>query len=171
MGTVRIPLLRLCAPRHPTPTALHHVYSARPTIDYPLIYLPACSTRVVAVADAPPVPLRLRRNSELYNHEALRKQHLAGVDLGTTSDSAIVGHMYARTGDGADLWNSLDGIFACVVLDEQTGDFCAARDAMGVCSFYWGRGADGSTWFASELKALQDNCETFECFPPVRAAQ
>ena len=112
-----------------------------------------------------------RRNSELYNHEALRKQHLAGVDLGTTSDSAIVGHMYARMGDGDDLWASLDGIFACVVLDERTGDFCASRDAMGVCSFYWGRGADGSTWFASELKALQDNCETFECFPPVRGVE
>jgi asparagine synthase (glutamine-hydrolysing) len=77
--------------------------------------------------------------------------------------------MYARMGDGDELWNSLDGIFACVVLDESTGEFCAARDAMGVCSFYWGKGRDGSIWFASELKALQDNCETFECFPPVRA--
>ena len=112
----------------------------------------------------------LHRNSEIYNHEALRKQHLAGVQIGTTSDSAIVGHMYTRMGDGDELWNSLDGIFACVILDERTGEFCAARDAMGVCSFYWGKGRDGSTWFASELKALQDNCETFECFPPVRKA-
>ncbi len=161
-----------------TPPSHAHldVYCACPTTGYPVALLPVCSTRIVAtqdvaVADASPLPLRPRRNSELYNHEALRKQHLAGVDLGTTSDSAIVGHMYARMGDGDDLWNSLDGIFACVVLDEQTGDFCAARDAMGVCSFYWGRGADGSTWFASELKALQDNCETFECFLPVRAPQ
>lgn len=47
------------------------------------------------------------------------------------------------------------------------GYFCAARDPIGICSLYWGRGADGSVWFASEMKALQSRCETIDIFPPV----
>ena len=109
------------------------------------------------------------RNSEIYNQDEVRESMLGNADLGTTSDSAIVGHMYAKLGDCNELWNRLDGIFACVIVDRRTGHFCAARDPMGICSFYWGKGHDGSIWFASELKCLQDNCETFEFFPPVRA--
>lgn len=107
------------------------------------------------------------RNSEIYNQAEIREDMLENADLGTTSDSAIVGHMYAKLGDCDELWSSLDGIFACVIVDEKTGNFCAARDPMGICSFYWGKGSDGSIWFSSELKSLQDNCETFELFPPV----
>jgi len=68
------------------------------------------------------------------------------------------------------LWDLLDGIFACVVHDGRTGEFCAARDALGVCPLYWGRSADGATWFCSELKGLQAQCEHFDIFPPVRPA-
>lgn len=107
-------------------------------------------------------------NSEIYNHEALREQQLAGVDLHSRSDSAVVGYLYQKYGDTNELWNSLDGIFACVIWDERTGYFCAARDPIGICSLYWGKGADGSMWFASEMKALQTKCTNIECFPPVR---
>ena len=69
--------------------------------------------------------------------------------------------------DTNEIWNALDGIFACVIVDEATGEFLAARDPIGVCSFYWGRGKDGSTWFSSEMKALQTHCQTFDIFPPV----
>ncbi len=72
-----------------------------------------------------------------------------------------------KLGDTNEIWNALDGIFACVIVDEAKGEFIAARDPIGVCSFYWGRGKDGSTWFASEMKALQTHCETFDIFPPV----
>lgn len=72
-----------------------------------------------------------------------------------------------KLGDTNEIWNALDGIFACVLVDEAKGEFIAARDPIGVCSFYWGRGRDGSTWFASEMKALQEHCETFDIFPPV----
>ena len=89
------------------------------------------------------------------------------MDLHSRSDSAIVGYLYQTYGDTNELWNSLDGIFACVVWDERTGYFCAARDPIGICSLYWGRGADGSVWFASEMKALQTKCINIECFPPV----
>ena len=67
------------------------------------------------------------------------------------------------------LWDMLDGIFACVIVDERSGEFFAARDAIGVCPLYWGRAADGGFWFSSELKGLQAQCESFDIFPPVRA--
>lgn len=125
------------------------------------------SSRWATIRKPALTPLAQNRNSEIYNHEEVRAAQLAGCKIKTTSDSAIVGYLYEKMGDCEELWNSLDGIFACVIVDERTGHFCAARDAMGICSFYWGKGADGSIWFASELKALQDNCETFEYFPPV----
>lgn len=109
-------------------------------------------------------------NSEIYNHEALREHELEGVDLHSRSDSAVVGYLYQRYGDTNKLWNSLDGIFACVIWDERTGYFCAARDPIGICSLYWGRGADGSVWFASEMKALQSKCTSIDSFPPVGSA-
>ncbi len=89
------------------------------------------------------------------------------MDLHSKSDSAVPGYLYQKYGDTNELWNSLDGIFACVILDERTGYFCAARDPIGICSLYWGRGADGSYWFSSELKAIQTCCEHFDLFPPV----
>jgi asparagine synthase (glutamine-hydrolysing) len=80
-----------------------------------------------------------------------------------------LGHWYMKEGEiSNEVLDSFDGIFACVLSDERTGDFVAARDAMGICPLYWGTGADGSMWFASEMKALQDVCESFEIFPPVR---
>ena len=85
-----------------------------------------------------------------------------------TAPQCAVWCLQQKLGDSDELWNALDGIFACVLLDEATGEFMAARDPIGVCSFYWGKGKDGSTWFASEMKALQANCTSFDIFPPVR---
>jgi asparagine synthase (glutamine-hydrolysing) len=109
------------------------------------------------------------RNSEIYNHQAIRDGALAGVAIPSKSDSAIVGYLYQKYGDTNELWNSLDGIFACVIWDERTGYHCAARDPIGICSLYWGKAADGSVWFASEMKALQSKCEDIDIFPPVSA--
>ena len=106
------------------------------------------------------------RNSEIYNHQKIRDTALAGVDIPSKSDSAIIGYLYQKYGDTNELWNSLDGIFACVIWDERTGQFCAARDPIGICSLYWGQGEDGSVWFASEMKALQANCKSIDIFPP-----
>ncbi|KAK9789946.1 hypothetical protein WJX73_008349 [Symbiochloris irregularis] len=108
-------------------------------------------------------------NSEIYNHEEMKQDGiLKGIDIvkHSKSDSAIIGHLYEQLGDSDELWNSLDGIFACVLIDEEKGTFCAARDPLGICPLYWGRGADGSYWFASEMKALQDRCTWFDIFPP-----
>ncbi|KDD72170.1 hypothetical protein H632_c3756p0, partial [Helicosporidium sp. ATCC 50920] len=38
-------------------------------------------------------------NSEIYNHMDIRRTKLDDADLGSKSDSAIIGHLYARHGD------------------------------------------------------------------------
>ncbi len=69
------------------------------------------------------------RNSEIYNHDELKGAVLKGVRIvkDTTSDCAIIGHLYEKLGDSNELWQCLDGIFACVVYDEKKGTFMAAR--------------------------------------------
>ena len=109
------------------------------------------------------------RNSEIYNHEQVQQQLLPGISMvrDSKSDSAKPGHLYEKYGDDDKIWNALDGTFACVIYDERTQQFCAARDAIGICPMYWGKDKNGATWFASEMKALQHQCDTFEIFPPV----
>lgn len=108
--------------------------------------------------------LALAVNGEIYNHEelqaTLQKQHT----FATRSDCEIIIHLYEER--GADLVAELDGVFAFVLSDEKNGDFIAARDPIGVVPLFWGWGPDGSTWFASEMKALKDICRSFEPFPP-----
>lgn len=67
---------------------------------------------------------------------------------------------------GARILNRLDGVFAFVLIDEATDHCFAARDPMGVCPLYVGWASDGSTWFASEFKALHEDCVRFREFPP-----
>lgn len=111
----------------------------------------------------------LYRNSEIYNHDDVQQQYLPGVSMvrDSKSDSAKPGHLYQKYGDNDKIWNALDGTFACVIYDERTQQFCAARDPIGICPMYWGKDKDGATWFASEMKALQHQCVSFEIFPPV----
>jgi len=53
-----------------------------------------------------------------------------------------------------------------VIYDETNKEFIAYRDPMGICPLYWGKRADGSYWFASEMKALEGVVENYEIFPP-----
>ncbi len=104
-------------------------------------------------------------NSEIYNHHQLREQ-TAATDL-PACDSAIFGPAWRKF--GTDLPKHLDGQFAFVVVDEGHGTWIAGRDPIGICPLYLGRHADGSIWFASEMKALVDDCETVEIVPPGHA--
>ncbi|KAL6050248.1 Asparagine synthetase [glutamine-hydrolyzing] [Balamuthia mandrillaris] len=61
----------------------------------------------------------------------------------------------------------LDGMFSFVLSDQEKGTFLAARDPIGITSLYMGKGrTDGAIWIASEMKALQDDCDEFSWFPP-----
>ncbi|MDA7978384.1 MAG: asparagine synthase B [Pirellulales bacterium] len=104
-------------------------------------------------------------NSEIYNHHQLRQQ--TGVEGLSPCDSAIFGPAWQAY--GTDLPRHLDGQFAFVIVDEQQGAWIAARDPIGICPLYLGRHADGSLWFASEMKALVDDCDSVEIVPPGHA--
>lgn len=64
----------------------------------------------------------------------------------------------------------LDGMFSFVLLDESVvpSRIIAARDPIGITSLYqgWSSKAPGATYFASELKALVDDCDKIISFPP-----
>jgi len=100
-------------------------------------------------------------NAEIYNHESLRAEF--GVTHASGSDCAVLGEAWQSLGD--DLPDALDGQFAFVIADDH-GRWLAARDHMGICPLYVGRHADGTLWFASEMKALVDDCEHIELVEP-----
>jgi asparagine synthase (glutamine-hydrolysing) len=60
----------------------------------------------------------------------------------------------------------LSGIFAFVLYDEERDEFLIARDPIGVIPLYIGYDSDGTVYVASELKALEGQCERYEPFLP-----
>ncbi len=101
-------------------------------------------------------------NGEIYNHKQLRETVLKHHTFRTTSDSEVIVRLYEEF--GYDFCGRLDGIFAFMVIDGD--DFIAGRDPLGVKPLYYGKDAAGRLYFASEMKAIADQCETFEAFPP-----
>lgn len=66
--------------------------------------------------------------------------------------------------------NHLDGMFSFVLLDESVtpSRVIAARDPIGITTLYqgWSSERPGAVFFASELKALTDECDNIISFPP-----
>ncbi|PKA65143.1 Asparagine synthetase [glutamine-hydrolyzing] 2 [Apostasia shenzhenica] len=102
-------------------------------------------------------------NGEIYNHEELRTK-LTSHEFRTGSDCEVIAHLYEDYGEN--FVDMLDGMFSFVLLDTRDKSFIVARDAIGITPLYMGWGLDGSVWFASEMKALSDDCERFVSFPP-----
>ncbi|TYJ04237.1 hypothetical protein E1A91_A12G079400v1 [Gossypium mustelinum] len=102
-------------------------------------------------------------NGEIYNHKQLREK-LKSHQFRTGSDCEVIAHLYEEYGE--DFVDMLDGMFSFVLLDTRDKSFIAARDAIGITPLYIGWGLDGSVWFASEMKALSDDCEQFMSFLP-----
>lgn len=101
-------------------------------------------------------------NGEIYNYRNLRYTKLADHQFQTHCDSEVIVHLYEKY--GYDFCNELDGDWAFVIID---GDkFMAARDPIGVKPLYYGNDEEGNIYFASELKAIADQCSWFEAFPP-----
>eukprot|EP00850_Spirogloea_muscicola_P013740 SM000095S24954 [mRNA] locus=s95:165010:169190:+ [translate_table: standard] len=103
-------------------------------------------------------------NGEIYNHEDLKSQLARTHSYHTQSDCEVIAHLYEEVGE--DMVPMLDGMFSFVLLDTRDNSFIAARDPIGITPLYLGWGRDGSVWFASEMKALVDDCERFQVFPP-----
>lgn len=103
-------------------------------------------------------------NAEIFNHTNLRDRFGAAA---SNSDCSVIGEVWRALGDDAPI--ALDGQFAWVCIEDSTGRWMAARDHVGVSPLYVGRHEDGTIWFASEMKALVDDCVSVEVVPPGQA--
>lgn len=101
-------------------------------------------------------------NSEIFNHLDLRLQCDELPE--SRSDSAVIGPIIRKFGlRGVSMF---DGQFSLVVVHDDTPHWIAARDHIGICPLYVGFHADGTMWFASEMKCLIEDCERVETVEP-----
>ena len=103
-------------------------------------------------------------NGEIYNHQEIRRLHAGKYEFQTGSDCEVILALYREK--GVDFLEDLSGIFAFVLYDEERDAFLIARDPIGVIPLYIGYDTDGTVYVASELKALEGQCERYEPFPP-----
>lgn len=105
-------------------------------------------------------------NGEIYNYKALRANLKQPHSFATDSDCEPILHMYEEMAP-MELCNALDGIFAFILYDPDKDTYFAGRDHIGINPLYWGKSRDGAVWFASEVKAIHQQCNVMlEEFPP-----
>ena len=103
-------------------------------------------------------------NGEIYNHKDIRKQYEGKYEFQTGSDCEVILALYRDK--GIDFLEDISGIFAFALYDEESDSFLIARDQIGVIPLYIGYDSDGKVYVASELKALEGQCERYEPFLP-----
>ena len=103
-------------------------------------------------------------NGEIYNHQEIRRRYAGRYEFQTGSDCEVILALYRDKGIG--FLEDLSGIFAFVLYDEERDEFLIARDPIGVIPLYIGYDIDGTVYVASELKALEGQCEQYEPFLP-----
>ena len=112
-------------------------------------------------------------NGEIYNHQNIRKEFAGRYPYQTGSDCEVILSLYRQwRDDGADasrlpqLIERLSGIFAFALYDADLDAFLIARDPIGVIPLYIGYDKEGHVYVASELKALEGQCDSYEVFLP-----
>lgn len=103
-------------------------------------------------------------NGEIYNHREIRERFKGRYEFQTGSDCEVILALYREK--GTDFLEDLSGIFAFALYDEEKDDFLIARDPIGVIPLYIGRDKEGKIYCASELKALEGFCDSYEPFLP-----
>ena len=103
-------------------------------------------------------------NGEIYNHQEIRRRYAGRYDFQTGSDCEVILALYRDK--GIDFLEDISGIFAFALYDEEKDAFLIARDPIGVIPLYIGYDSDGTVYVASELKALEGQCERYEPFLP-----
>ena len=101
-------------------------------------------------------------NGEIYNHQDIRRQFAGRYQFQTGSDCEVILALYREK--GINFLEDLSGIFAFALYDADKDEFLIARDPIGVIPLYIGYDADGKVYVASELKALEGQCERYEPF-------
>jgi len=117
---------------------------------------------------SPDGDLVLTVNGEIYNHQTLREHLSEPYEFQTASDCEVILALYRQHGPegAAEILESLSGIFAFALWDRSRGTYLLARDPIGVMPLFTGRDEHGHLYVASEMKALEGTCKTFEDFPP-----
>ena len=120
-------------------------------------------------------------NGEIYNHQEIRRRYAGQYEFQTGSDCEVILALYrsltptpSPNGEGSSytheqicsMLEQLNGIFAFALYDEERNEFLIARDPIGVIPLYIGYDIDGTVYVASELKALEGQCERYEPFLP-----
>jgi asparagine synthase (glutamine-hydrolysing) len=120
-------------------------------------------------------------NGEIYNHQEIRRRYAGKYEFLTGSDCEVILALYnslTRNPSPVDegvlftheqicsMLEQLNGIFAFALYDEERDAFLIARDPIGVIPLYIGYDSDGKVCVASELKALEGQCERYEPFLP-----
>ena len=103
-------------------------------------------------------------NGEIYNHQAIRQATATDYEYQTGSDCEVILALYRA--HGIHFLEQLSGIFAFALYDEERDEYLIVRDPIGVIPLYIGHDADGKTYVASELKALEGFCDEYEPFLP-----
>ncbi len=101
-------------------------------------------------------------NGEIYNHSVIREQ-LSHYDFQTDTDSEVILALYLEYGTEA--IQHLDGMFAFAVYDKQLDTIYMGRDPIGIKPMYYGW-HDNLMYFASEMKAIQNQVDDLHEFPP-----
>ena len=123
-------------------------------------------------------------NGEIYNHQNIRARFADTYQFQTGSDCEVILSLYREMRADTDfatliyqgedavhsricqMLEQLNGIFAFALYDVERDEFLVARDPIGVIPLYIGYDKDGKVMVASELKALEGQCDHYEPFLP-----
>ncbi len=85
-------------------------------------------------------------------------------------DLTLLRHLAQYKEHDTGLCNMLDGMFSFILLDTSVtpSRVIAARDPIGITTLYQGHNSSTpeTIYFASELKALSEECDVIRAFPP-----
>ncbi|MCR5318856.1 MAG: asparagine synthase B [Treponema sp.] len=107
-------------------------------------------------------------NGEIYNHKKLREEFSSSYKFRTQSDCEVIIPLYKKfksAGNFSAMIEKLSGIFAFALYDSEDDTYLIGRDEIGVIPLYQGWDKAGRYYVASELKALEGDCQTIEEFP------
>lgn len=103
-------------------------------------------------------------NGEIYNHQDIRREYADKYQFRTGSDCEVILALYREK--GINFLEDISGIFSFALYDSEKDEFLIARDPIGVIPLYIGYDNDGLVYVASELKALEGQCDRYEPFLP-----
>lgn len=91
-------------------------------------------------------------NGEIYNYKEIGSWLMAhGHRFKSNSDTEVIVHAYEEW--GIECLEKFNGMFSFGIWDKTNNTFWAARDRLGIKSFYYAQTHDGLV-FASEIKAI-----------------